>query len=70
MSACEMRERDNEKSSSSPISSRRSGEREREREREKRREKKSEFSFRTPRRMLSRKRFKGVSRSALPLWLH
>ncbi len=68
MSACEMRERDNEKSSSSPISSRRSGERER--EREKRREKKSEFSFRTPRRMLSRKRFKGVSRSALPLWLH
>jgi hypothetical protein len=68
VSACEMRERDNEKSSSSPISSRRSGERER--EREKRREKKSEFSFRTPRRMLSRKRFKGVSRSALPLWLH
>lgn len=42
----------------------------REREREKRREKKSEFSFRTPRRMLSRNRFKGVSRSALPLWLH
>ena len=36
VSACEMRERDNEKSSSSPISSRRSGERERERNGERR----------------------------------